>query len=144
MPKSARRHSFVAIALLVALLLAGCGSEAGSPKASVSTPAQTSTAPCPVGVQRCITTDPHVQTTGSPVLAINLTQLMKRNQRNLRHVVATCPDSHAFPIHCRFTAMDTTPHHQGPVTGTATISGVFTGTHTYVYQLIYAPNNPAG
>jgi hypothetical protein len=72
---------------------------------------------------------------GSTNLDTNLAALITHDQHNLLRAQVSCPSSMVYPIHCTMTAFDTDRH--AIVSGTATIEGVFTQTHTYVYRLLY-------
>lgn len=150
-----RGRAVAGLAPLVALLIASCGSGAKShtgsgpsgartssstPTPARTTPARTTSSPCPPGVRACITFDPSVPVVGPRVLGVNIEQLMAQSQRYLKQPIVTCPSSTAFPVNCTMTATDTTKGRAGPVKGTVTVKGIFTGTHTYVYQLLYAPS----
>jgi hypothetical protein len=87
---------------------------------------------------------------GPSDLAANLAWLVAKDRRDLRDFRAVCPPESAspsYPINCGMTAIDTSKFgHPGkpagerrPVSGTATIYGVYAPTRTYAYGLEYAP-----
>ncbi len=77
--------------------------------------------------------------TGSKVLDVNLTRSLKVSNPTLKQVTLACPQSTGYPIHCRLAGTDTRRTTPEPVTGTLTVLGVYTGTHTYAYQILYGP-----
>ncbi len=85
-------------------------------------------------------------------LAANLAFLVQKDHPELTRFKADCPPEPTppeFPVECSMTAIDTSklsnrnvPDGQHrPVSGTATINGVYKPTRTYIYGLEYAPAN---
>jgi hypothetical protein len=116
-----------------------------TPSATVRTTATPSGVGCAVGAQACITQSPQATVLGSTNLDVNLMALIGHDQHTLLRPRVACHSSTAYPFVCRFSAVDTT-RHQTMVTGTVKILGVYTLTHTYVYQLNYGASavNPGG
>jgi hypothetical protein len=147
-------------ALAAAITLAGCGGSShrastGNRAAVTAATTATSTTPsraagpgfrttatpstvgCAAGARACITQSPQATVLGSTNLNINLSALIAHDQRTLLNPQVRCQSSSTYPVSCTMTAFDTTRH--ALVSGTAKILGVYTLTHTYVYQLNYAP-----
>ena len=49
------------------------------------------------------------------------------------------PAADRLSDHCRLTGTDTRRTKPEPVRRTLTVLGVYTGTHTYAYQILYGP-----
>jgi hypothetical protein len=130
------------------VLLGGCGSTRSGTQSS------TATQLCPGGQKACISTVAKAK--GPADITTGITREMAINQRQLKNVTASCPHQPSpphYPVVCHFRAIDlgeklTRAQLKQPlgrilagrhrVAGTITISGVYTRTMTYVYQLNYA------
>ena len=131
--------SIVAALLSAAILLAGCGS--GHHSSSANTQPL-----CPNGQTKCVSVSPRAKVKGPQGLAANLTWLIPQSQPFLKNLRVSCPAAHAYPITCRLQAIDSRKRKKliggdRPVTGTITVIGVFTVTHTYAYSLLFGQHS---
>jgi hypothetical protein len=114
------------------------GSSAQSTSAQTSTTAQSNAAPCPAGQANCITTVPGVQVIGPADVTTNLRQAVEKNYKQLSDISVTCQQTTGFPKKCTMTAKWTLKGQPTvPVAGTVNAFGIYTGTHTYAFQLVY-------
>ena len=87
---------------------------------------------------------------GPSDIAANLAWLVAKDHPELKDFKADCPDEPTppnFPVNCTMTAIDTGRSKssanpggaRGPVSGRASVLGVYRPTRTYAYGLNYAP-----
>jgi hypothetical protein len=144
------------LALLAALVLAGCGGTAthrsGSANSSThSTPqhvgsvhelsASQRAAYCSHGQNSCVTQSTALKAVGSPFIDLNLEQAMALNQPQVKHPKVTCPSSTRYPVHCTLTGSERLNGKRIPITGTITVIGISTINQTYAYEVLYRPGH---
>lgn len=127
------------ITLLVpaALLFAGCGGSSSHTTTTTGAPKQPV---CPPGKAFCLSTSPAASVSGSPDLATNLTNRMRISNPALKTVHLTCaPSQTRYPKICQLTGTAISKGKTVRVKGDVAAFGVDTKTHTYAYQVNYAP-----
>jgi hypothetical protein len=129
-----RRAAGAATAVSALALLAGCGN---NPNSKIGTFTNT------------ITSSSTLKARGPSDLGANLAWLAKKSYTYLDDFKAACPEETTpptYPVQCSVTAIDTSrpddpklrpDGFHRPVSGTATVYGVYPSTRTYVFSLHY-------
>ncbi len=135
----ARRRCGV-LSVIIALGLVGCGSSSSHSSANSSSLSSANQPVCPAGKPACVSQSPREKVAGPATAADNLISALAKNQPALKAPTLRCPHStKGFPFRCTLTGFSLIMHKREPVTGSLTVFGVDTATHTYAYSVTYAP-----
>ncbi len=77
---------------------------------------------------------------GSQSISGNLKHQLAKTEPTLKHVLVRCPRlKDYYPIRCTLTGLSAIAGKSVAVNGKLTVNGVDLQSHTYVYQVAYAP-----
>ncbi len=126
------RRVIATSAVVAGALFAGCGGDDSS--STPSAPVAPQIPPSSAGPDKISQT---VKAKGPADIDANLKGLVAESAPYMKNFESHCPARPFYPFHCKFTATDTRNGESKDVSGTVTVTGVYTPTRTYTFELSF-------